>query len=122
MNTYPPSFDHMFAAWNERDLSKVRGHLDKALSEEVIFIDPNIVTRGIAEFEQNVREFRTKYPQADVRRSSAVDSHHNLHRYNWEISVQSSVVLIGFDVTETATDGHVVRVLGFFGPIPKLPV
>jgi hypothetical protein len=28
--------------------------------------------------------------------------------------------LAGFDVAETAEDGKVCRVLGFFGPVPKL--
>jgi hypothetical protein len=121
MNTYPPSFDHMFVAWNERDLNLVRAHLDKALAPEVVFIDPTIETRGLDEFEQNVRAFRGKYPTAMVRLSSGVDSHHHLHRYGWEIAVDSKVVLVGFDVTETSADGKVVRVLGFFGPLPKAP-
>jgi SnoaL-like domain len=120
MNQYPTSLDTMFAAWNERDFSKVRAHLVQALSADVEFIDPTIVTRGIDAFEQNVREFRTKYPEADVRRSIGVDSHHLLHRYGWEISVKSKVFLRGSDVTETNAQGLVTRVLGFFGPLPSV--
>ena len=41
MVSYPESFDHMLAAWNERDPEKVRGHLDKALAANVEFIDPS---------------------------------------------------------------------------------
>jgi SnoaL-like domain len=118
MSVYPNSFDAMFAAWNERDMSKIRGHLEQALSPEVEFIDPTIVTRGIDEFEKNVREFRAKYPEADIRRSAAVDVHHQLYRYSWEISVKSKVFLIGMDVTETNAQGMVTRVLGFFEPLP----
>ena len=120
MSPHPPSFDHMLDAWNERDPTRVRGHLDKALADGVVFIDPTIETHGVDEFEQNVREFRARYPTATLRRSSAVDSHHNLHRYSWEIAVDGKVILPGFDVTETNADGKVVRVLGFFGPLPKL--
>jgi hypothetical protein len=120
MNQYPSSLDAMFAAWNERDVSRVRAHLMQALSPDVEFIDPTIITRGIDEFEQNVREFRTKYPEAEVRRSLRVDSHHLLHRYSWEISVRSKVFLIGADVTETNAQGFVTRVLGFFGPLPSV--
>ena len=119
MNTYPESFDHMLAAWNERDLSLIRAHLDKALAEDIEFIDPTIVTRGIGEYEQNVRGFRLKYPDAQHARSSGVDSHHNLHRYNWDIIVGGNVFLRGFDVTETNAEGKVCRVLGFFGPLPE---
>ncbi len=120
MSTYPPSFDHMMAAWNERDMALVRGHLEAALSPDVVFIDPTIVTNGLDEFEANVREFRAKYPHADLRRSSGVDSHHDLHRYSWEIAMRGKVFLVGFDATETRADGKVCRVLGFFGPLPPL--
>lgn len=120
MSTRPKSFDAMFTAWNERDVNRVRGHLEKALSPEVEFIDPKIITHGIDEFEANVREFRGKYPHADLRISSNVDSHHALHRYHWEISYQSKVMLVGFDVTETDEQGLVKRVLGFFGPLPAV--
>ncbi len=120
MTTNPNSVDRMLAVWNELDVSRIRGHLEAALTPDISFIDPTIETHGIAEFEENVRDFRGKYPQAIIRRASAIDSHHNLHRYAWEISVQGKVVLVGFDVAQTAEDSKVCRVLGFFGPLPVL--
>jgi hypothetical protein len=54
------------------------------------------------------------------RRATGIDSHHNLHRYGWEISAGGKVMLVGFDVAETAADGMVSRVLGFFGQRPDL--
>ena len=116
--TYPESFDHMLAAWNERDPAKVRGHLDKALAPHVEFIDPSVVTNGIDEFEANVHEVKAGLPGARYSRTSGVDSHHRLHRYNWEISRDGDVLLSGFDVTEVDEQGKVTRVLGFFGPLP----
>jgi SnoaL-like domain len=112
--------DNMLAVWNERDLSLIRGRLEAVLAPDIAFIDPTIETHGVGEFEENVRDFRTKYPQAIIRRASGIDSHHNLHRYHWEITVEGKVFLAGFDVAETAEDGKVCRVLGFFGPVPKL--
>jgi hypothetical protein len=49
--SHPESLDHMLAAWNELDPSKVRSHLERALSPGVEFIDPSIETHGIDEFE-----------------------------------------------------------------------
>lgn len=118
MNEYPSSFDSMLAAWNELDLEKVRHHLDQALSPDVSFIDPSIVTQGIAEFEQNVRHFRTKYPDVRCIRTSGVDSHHNLYRYNWEIRRGDALLITGFDVVEVDAQGRVAKVMGFFGPLP----
>ena len=116
---YPESLDHMLAAWNETDPSKVRGHLEQALATEIEFIDPSTVTRGIDEFEANVRNVHAALPGAEYSRTSGVDSHHGLHRYSWQISRDGEVLLPGFDVASIDEEGRVTRVLGFFGPLPE---
>lgn len=116
--SHPESLDHMLAAWNEREPSNVRSHLERALSSGVEFIDPSIETHGIDEFEANVHNVQSEIPGAVYSRTSGVDSHHGLYRYSWQISRDGEVVLPGFDVTEVDEDGMVTRVLGFFGPLP----
>ena len=56
MSNYPEAFDHMLAAWNETDASRVRGHLERALAPGVRFVDPSIDLTGIDAFEANVHE------------------------------------------------------------------
>jgi hypothetical protein len=114
------SIDRMLAVWSERDLGQIRSLLEAAVSPEVAFIDPTTETHGLNEYEANVCDFRTKYPQAVIRHVSGIDSHHNLHRYGWDISAAGKVFLVGFDVAETAEDRRVCRVLGFFGQLPSL--
>ena len=122
MTALPPAFDHMLAAWNERDLEKIRGHLEQALAPEIHFVDPSIETRGIDEFEANVREFRTRLPDAVCSRASGVDAHHDLFRYAWAIHRDDGELLLpGFDVARADAQGRVAMVLGFFGPLPPLP-
>ncbi len=121
MGDYPRSFDHMLAAWNELDTGKIRAHLDQALSPDVYFVDPSIETRGIDEFEANVRDFRAKYPDARCIRASGIDSHHRLYRYAWEIYRGQELFLPGFDVAEVDENGRVTVVQGFFGPLPPTP-
>lgn len=120
MNKYPDTLDHMLAAWNELDSSQVRGHLEKALSPTVRFVDPSIDLAGIDEFERNVHEVKSKIPGAVYSRTSGVDSQHNFHRYHWAIHQDEKLLLAGFDVTETDEDGRVSCVIGFFGDIPEL--
>jgi hypothetical protein len=120
MPAYPAAFDHMLAAWNETDPTKIRGHLALALSEDAQFIDPTIITRGIDQFEANVREFRSAYPRAVCTRTSGFDSHHNLYRYSWQITSGDDIIVAGFDVVELNDAKQVRHVLGFFGPLPKL--
>jgi hypothetical protein len=97
----------------------VRSHLERALASGVEFIDPSVETHGLDEFEANVHNVQAEIPGAVYSRTSAVDSHHGLHRYSWQISRDEEVVLPGFDVTEVDGDGKVTRVLGFFGPLPE---
>jgi hypothetical protein len=117
--SHSESLDHMLAAWNELDPSKVRSHLDRALSPEVEFIDPSIETHGIDEFEATFTACGRKFPALSTQGKVGFDSHHGLHRYSWQISRDGEVVLPGFDATEVDDDGKVTRVLGFFGPLPQ---
>ena len=115
---HPESLDHMLAAWNEAEPGAVRAHLERALSPDVEFIDPSVVTHGIDEFQANVQDVHARLPGAEYLRTSGVDSHHNLYRYAWEIRREGDLVLQGFDVTEVDEEGLVRRVWGFFGPLP----
>lgn len=119
MTEIPKTLDRMLAAWNEPDATKVRGHVDAALSQDVIFIDPSHSIVGKDAFEAMVHDFRAQFPGAVCSRASGVDSHHNLFRYNWEIHRGEELLLPGFDVAELNDAGMVCRIEGFFGPLPK---
>ena len=117
MNTAPESFDHMLAAWNEPDPTKVRDHLDKALAPEVHFVDPSIDVVGIDAFEENVHRVHEQVPGAVYSRTSDVDGHHGHHRYHWASHLDGELRLAGFDVAVTDAEGRVEKVIGFFGPL-----
>jgi hypothetical protein len=120
MAQYPDSFAHMLAAWNEAESSKVRGHLERALTQDVLFLDPSIDVKGIDGFEANVHEVHERIPGAVYSRAGGVDTHHHLYRYTWAIHRDGELVLPGFDVVELDASGLIARVLGFFGPLPNL--
>lgn len=118
MTKVPASLDAMLAAWNEKDLSRIRSHLDAALAETVVFADPDNFVEGIDAFEAMVRKFRTERPDARCERTSGFNLHHKRYRYNWLVSVGGVPAVPGMDVTELNEAGKVVRVDGFFGPVP----
>jgi hypothetical protein len=120
MSDYPASFDHMLAAWNESDATLVRGHLERALTPGVRFVDPSIDVTGIDGFEANVHEVQARIPGAVYSRTSGVDSHHRFYRYTWAIHRDGALLVPGFDVAEVAEDGRVRCVMGFFGPLPEI--
>jgi hypothetical protein len=121
MSEYPETFDHMLAAWNERDPGKIRGHLERALADDVEFCDPQHHVTGLDAFEKMVRDFRENLPDAVCARTSGVDSHHNRFRYEWSVSSGGEVLVPGFDVVAVNADNRVERVDGFFGPLPPVP-
>jgi hypothetical protein len=116
----PPTFDRVLAAWNEIDPTKIRGHLDAALHPDVVFCDPANLTRGIDAFEAMVRAFRQRLPRAECARTSGVDHHHDLYRYAWAVSSDGALLVPGFDVTRVDGDGRLLRIDGFFGPLPPV--
>ncbi|MEM9234456.1 MAG: nuclear transport factor 2 family protein [Pseudomonadota bacterium] len=120
MTKIPESLDHMLAAWNETDPEKIRGHLDKALASGIVFADPDNFVEGIDDFEAMVRRFRERVPNARAERTSGFNAHNNRYRYEWLVSAGSQPLVPGMDVTEIDADGRVVRVDGFFGPVPAL--
>ncbi|GAA6155082.1 hypothetical protein NBRC116588_05550 [Pyruvatibacter sp. HU-CL02332] len=120
MSKLPLSLDSMLAAWNESDPSRIRGHLDAALSPDVVFADPDNYVVGIDAFEAMVHKFRADIESPKAERTSGFNVHNNRYRYNWLVSSGDTPLMPGMDVTEVDDNGKVVRVDGFFGDIPEL--
>jgi hypothetical protein len=108
------------AVWNERDLTRIRKHIDETIAENVIFADPNNFIHGRDAFEEMVKEFRLKYPEAVVKRTSGIDSHNHRSRYSWGIYGGGILVLEGTDVVQLNEKGLVERIDGFFGDLPPM--
>ncbi len=118
MSQFPvEAFEYYWAMWNERDLNLVRGHLDLAVSEDFDFCDPIHHHQGRDALEANVREFRTKRPDAEFTIASGIDSHHNRHRYRWDLIHNGRVLVAGLDIATVADSGLIERIDGFFGEL-----
>ena len=118
MDGLPEAFAHYLDMWNERDPGLVRGHLDKAVSEDMVFADPRDYHIGRDALHKNVRRFHRAFPGATLSITSGVDSQHDRYRYEWRIAVDDKVILDGFDVATLNAEGLIERVDGFFGPLP----
>lgn len=117
MENYPNSLDRMLAVWNETDSELALAQLESAVSAAVRFVDPSIDVVGIEAFAANVEDVKARLPGAVYSRTSRVDSQHGFHRYHWAIHQAGKLVLSGFDVTQTDSDGKVCLVIGFFGEL-----
>ena len=117
----PEVLEHYLQMWNEHDVERVRGHLDRCVAEDCWWVDPLHQHRGRDALEANVRAFRTANPEAELGLGSNVDSHNDRHRYEWFInSTPGELLLRGFDVvTVNSASGMIDRVDGFFGSLER---
>lgn len=119
MSRYPnEAFEHYWTMWNSADADKARHHLDLAVTEDFIFCDPVEYHTGRDALEQNVRQFKKRFPNASFELRSGFDNHHNRYRYRWDMLNRGKVVVEGTDVSTVADSGLIERIDGFFGPIP----
>jgi SnoaL-like domain len=121
MSLFPsPSFDHYWAMWNEMDPARVRGHLDRAVTDDFVFCDPLHFHVGRDALEANVHAFRADQPKASFEIGSGIDAHHNRCRYAWHLIRRGRVLVRGFDVATIADNGLIERIDGFFGELTAI--
>ena len=116
----PEPFPHYLRMWNERDPERIRGHLDRCVAEDCLWVDPQNDHTGRDALEANVREFRATFPTADLSVASTIDSHHGRYRYDWKIEADGALLIRGFDVATVNDAGLIERVDGFFGELERL--
>ncbi len=119
MSDIPEAFKHYLAGWNETDVTKIRGHFERACAEDVLFVDPTITTRNLDELVGFATTVRTERPTSTNHRVTGIDSHNLRHRYRWEIYENGDLALFGMDVATVNDDGKIVRIDGFYGDFPE---
>jgi hypothetical protein len=117
---HPQAIDYLLRAWNESDFTWLKINLSRALRHDVRFVDPTVSVQGVDAVHQYLVGFRERFSRAVVRRASAVDSHHDVHRYAWELVIDGRVVLEGLDVIELDDGGRIARIAAFFGELPPV--
>jgi SnoaL-like domain len=122
MSLFPfTAFDHYFRMWNETDPTRIRGHLENAVTSDFEFCDPVHFHFGHDALEANVQGLRAEHPDARFAPSTVFDRHHNRLRYNWEFRKGEQLVVVGLDIVTMADNGLIQRIDGFFGPLAPLP-
>ncbi len=116
----PEALVHYMHMWNERDPDAIRGHLDAAVSDDCVWIDPQHQHEGRDALEANVRGFRSTFPEAGLGVGSNVDGHNDRFRYEWVIVNDGELLLRGFDLVTLNDDGLIDRVDGFFGTLERV--
>ena len=109
--------DTYCAAWGEPDAMRRRALLDAACAAHVVYTDPRVATSTAGALLDHIAGVLAKRPGARIVRTSAVDAHHDLARFAWQVvSADGAALLDGVDIVEFA-GGKIVRIVGFFGEL-----
>lgn len=117
MSDLTTTIDAHLAGYCEPDLEARRALLAEAWAPDGRLVDPPLEATGIAALVDAVLGH---YPGHRFTRTSAVDAHHDVARYEWAlVAPDGSTTLTGLDVATVGPDGRLTGVVGFFGPLPE---
>ena len=121
MTDVTTTVDSYLSAYNETDPKARLALLQTAFVADGQLIDPPLDGSGHQGISDMMGAVHAQFPGHTFRRVSGVDEHHGQLRYGWELlNAEGDVVLAGTDVGQLAPNGRLVRVTGFFGPLPEL--
>ena len=110
------AIDSYIAVWNETDDAKRAELAEAALSADLWYRDPMLEADDRDSFSATVKFVQENFPGHVMTRTSEVDAHHDLVRFNWALGVPGEVpVLAGVDVAKYDADGKLHRIIGFAG-------
>ena len=118
--TYVPVVDRYFAALNETDAKARRELTRRAWTDDGGYFDPLQQAMGHDELVSVPVLAHEQFPGQRFIRTSGIDAHHGLVRFEWELAAEDGTVSVaGVDVGIVAEDGRLSRIAGFFGPVPE---
>jgi hypothetical protein len=112
--------DDYLSMWNEPDGTCRADLIRRAWVDDGHYVDPLLEARRHHQLSEMVDGVQTQFPGHLFRRTSAVDTHHDVVRFGWELAApDGSVTVAGVDVGVVAPDGRLQALAGFFGPLPE---
>ena len=116
--TLTRTIDTYLDAYGEADATRREGLIAEVWATDGRLLDPPLDGEGHAGISALTDVVHAHFPGHTFRRTTAVDSHHDVARYGWElVAPDGAVAMAGLDVAEFGADGKIVRVLGFFGDL-----
>ncbi|GAA2973903.1 nuclear transport factor 2 family protein [Streptomyces drozdowiczii] len=120
MTSYDDAAQRYFAAWNAGP-DALEKAVAAAFTEDATYTDPLADVRGHEQLTAAIAGARQQFPGFVFRPLGAVDGHHALVRFGWElVAPDGSAPVAGFDVASLAEDGRITSVSGFLDRVPAV--
>ena len=108
--------DTYIAVWNETDEARRNVLIESALGIDLWYRDPMIEADGREAFAAAITMVQETLPGHVMSRTSDVDGHHDLVRFNWALGQPGEApVFAGVDVVKYDGEGRLHRIIGFAG-------
>ena len=108
--------DAYIAVWNETDEAERNELIEAALGADLWYRDPMLEADGRAAFAATIASVQETMPGHVMTRTSDVDAHHDLVRFNWALARPGEApAFAGVDVAKYDADGKLHRIIGFAG-------
>ena len=110
------AIDTYLAAWNEPDDDARAALVEAALGADIWYRDAVLEADGRDAFNAVLGAVQAQFPGLVMRRTSTVDAHHDLVRFNWAFGAPGEEPMVaGVDVAKFDADGKLHRIIGFAG-------
>ncbi len=118
--TLENTVDTWLHAYGETDDATRAALIERVWDPDGVLVDPPFSGTGHAEITALAGAAQGQFPGHTFRRTSAIDAHHDVARYTWElVGPDGTVAVAGTDVVLLGADGRLHYVAGFFGePAP----
>ncbi|MFC4054498.1 nuclear transport factor 2 family protein [Actinomadura syzygii] len=111
--------ERYLAIWNEKDPAARRAAIDELWTDGAVYVDPLGVAEGRDAIDAFVSAAQQQFPGLVFRPAGAVDAHHNVARFTWELAPKGGeAIAVGFDVAVFDDEGRFDRVHGFLDKVP----
>ncbi|MFI6474238.1 nuclear transport factor 2 family protein [Streptomyces sp. NPDC050516] len=119
-NRYETAVARYFEAWNADSAEDIAKAVAAAWTEDGSYTDPLAEVAGHDGVAAVIAGAHAQFPGFEFRLLGAVDGHHDVARFGWElVSVaDGSAPVAGFDVIALAEDGRIRTVAGFLDRVP----
>ncbi|KOU38222.1 nuclear transport factor 2 family protein [Streptomyces sp. WM6378] len=119
-NRYETAVARYFEAWNAGSAEDIAKAVAAAWTEDGSYTDPLAEVAGHDGVAAVIAGAHAQFPGFEFRLLGAVDGHHDVARFGWElVSVaDGSAPVAGFDVIALAEDGRIRTVAGFLDRVP----
>jgi hypothetical protein len=112
--------DAHLAAFSAPDAATRRALIEQAWAPTGHFADPLFAATGHDEIDALATSVPGLYPDHVFTRTSGIDLHHGHARYAFAFTAPDGTVVVdGVEVAQIGAEGRLVRVIGFFGPVPE---